>query len=128
MAIGMLTVLKTIPWADVIGAAPGVVGGAKKLWDAVANKPQPQGAEATAGGPETISSLSARLADAEVAMADFHQQLVSATAIISSLAEQNANLIAKVDVARKQILALAGIVAVSLILAASSVVMLLVRS
>lgn len=129
MSIGMLTVLKTIPWADVIGAAPGVVGGARKLWDAVANKPTPQEADTAAEShQETVASLSARLTHAEAALADLHQQLVSATSLIASLADQNATLIVKVETGRKQTAALAVASVVALVLAVTSLVVLLVRT
>jgi len=39
MAIGWLTVLKMVPWGDVIENAPKVATGAKKLWQNVGKKP-----------------------------------------------------------------------------------------
>ncbi|MDP3225514.1 MAG: hypothetical protein Q8M96_20455, partial [Rubrivivax sp.] len=33
MAIGWMTVLKLVPWGDVIKNAPAVAEGARKLWD-----------------------------------------------------------------------------------------------
>jgi hypothetical protein len=39
MAIGWLTVLKMVPWGEVIENAPKVAIGAKKLWDKVGRKP-----------------------------------------------------------------------------------------
>lgn len=34
MAIGWLTILKSVPWAEVISNAPKVAEGARKLWNA----------------------------------------------------------------------------------------------
>ena len=39
MAIGWLTVLQSVPWAEVVSNAPKVAAGAKKLWSAVGRKP-----------------------------------------------------------------------------------------
>lgn len=39
MAAGWLTVLKMVPWGDVIENAPKVAQGAKKLWSSVGKKP-----------------------------------------------------------------------------------------
>jgi hypothetical protein len=38
MALGWLALLKTVPWTDVISAAPQVTAGAKKLWDSGADR------------------------------------------------------------------------------------------
>lgn len=95
MAAGWLSVLKAVPWTDVIGAAPQVTEGAKKLWDAVAKKsPRPDPA-APAEDP-----VATRLAKAEIALADLHTQLLASAEIIARLAEQNAQLIARMEAAQ----------------------------
>jgi hypothetical protein len=122
MALSWLVLLKTVPWTDVISAAPEVVGGAQKLWNAVANRSAPLNAQLTsAAGQETIASLSARLATSEAAIADLHSQVLSASEIIASLARQNASLIARIDVTRGQLawlaaatIATSGLAAISL--------------
>ena len=40
MAIGWLSVLKSVPWEEVISNAPKVAEGAKKLWKSVSHKPR----------------------------------------------------------------------------------------
>ena len=50
-----LHVLKTVPWTQVIKNAPVVADGARKLWQAVGNKPA-----APAPTEPTIHSLRAR--------------------------------------------------------------------
>jgi hypothetical protein len=38
MAIPWLTLLKTVPWTDVIANAPTIANGAKKLWHSVSGR------------------------------------------------------------------------------------------
>lgn len=118
MAIGWMTVLKMVPWSDVIGNAPVVADGAKKLWNAVAKKsPSPQhsamGAP-SALSPETdaIAALRAQLAMVEATTLDLHQQMLVSSELIKVLADQNTQLIERVEVNRIRLLWLAGAAAV----------------
>ena len=106
MAIPWLTVIKAVPWTEVIARAPTVVEGAKKLWGSVAKKPggtltsaqeryrPPPAATATA------SPLDARLAELEDKTADLHRQMLAATELIGQLADQNARLVERVEANR----------------------------
>lgn len=112
MAIGWLTVLKLVPWGDVIENAPKVASGAKKLWQSVGNKAVPvtpgnsvqevQGSQAP-----TPTVLQAQVAELQVAVADLHQQMLASSELIQSLADQNAQLIKRVEVNRVRLLWLA---------------------
>lgn len=114
MAIGWLTVLKSVPWVDVIANAPRVAEGAKKLWGAV-NKPPPvpdmaaEKAE-SAGSPEAqaIAILQARLATMEIATADLHSQMLASSELIKTLADQNTQLVKRIETNRIRLLWLAG--------------------
>ena len=118
MAIGWLTVLKMVPWSDVIGNAPVVADGAKKLWNAVAKKsPSPQRSVTGAPpalSPETdaIATLRAQLAVVEATALDLHQQMLVSSELIKALADQNTQLIGRVEVNRIRLLWLAGAAAV----------------
>ncbi|WP_180130604.1 hypothetical protein [Rhodoferax sp. BLA1] len=117
MAIGWLSVLKMVPWGDVIESAPKVAQGAKKLWDTVGKKPAASTsatvATATPGQPEpTLAALQAQVTQLQVSVAELHQQMLASSALIGSLAEQNTQLIARVEVNRKRVLALAVVVVV----------------
>ncbi len=122
MPIPWLVVLKSVPWTEVISNAPKVVDGAKKLWRSVSRKPVTQApsagraerAEAAATpepvsrpGPdphaEAIARLQARLAAAESAAAELHEQMLASTELIQSLADQNAQLIKHLEDHRKRI-------------------------
>jgi hypothetical protein len=129
MALSWLVLLKTVPWADVITAAPEVVGGARKLWHAVANRSVPLNTRlASTPGQDTIASLSARIDTSEAAIADLHSQVLSASAIIASLAEQNASLIARINVTRSQLAWLAAVTVATSALATISLIVVLSRT
>lgn len=125
MAIGWLTVLKMVPWVEVIGKAPVLADGAKKLWKAVAKKSPAEAlahAHAVAVDAPTghapqapaMALLQARVATLEAATSDLHEQMLASSELLKALAEQNTELIKRIEVNRIRILWLA---AVALVLA-----------
>jgi hypothetical protein len=123
MAIGWLTVLKSVPWGEVISNAPKVAQGAKKLWNAVSNKP-PSPAMPTpaahAPDPQALATLQA-------AVNDLHGQMLSSSELIKALAEQNTQLIKRIELNRIRLLWLAGVTGVVAIVAVSALVIVLLR-
>ena len=114
MAIGWMTVLKLVPWADVIKNAPAVADGARKLWDTVGRPTEPQ-AVVDDEAPATLSPaqhLQERLTEAEAAIATLHEQMQASSALIKALAEQNTELIRRAETNRVRVLWLAGLVVV----------------
>lgn len=109
MAIPWLTVLKTVPWSEVISNAPKVAEGAKKLWKAVAGKPAP--AEAARAAP-SATPLEARLRALEAARAESDRQMLASSELIQALAEQNAQLIRRIEGNRVHVLWLTAAVVV----------------
>jgi hypothetical protein len=112
-----LAVLKVVPWGEVIAAAPKVAVGARKLWDSVGRKPEAgvAGAE-TAPAPEDPSiALGARLDRADAELADLRAKLQDATGLIASLAEQNEQLIARIDLLRVRVLWVGGAAGLALL-------------
>lgn len=109
MAIGWLTVLKMVPWGDVIENAPKVASGAKKLWQTVGKKPvatapvAPAHEVLRAESPE-VAALQSQVAELQVAVADLHQQMLVSSELIQSLADQNTQLIKRVEVNRVRLL------------------------
>jgi hypothetical protein len=112
MAVGWMSVLKMVPWSDVISNAPKVADGAKKLWSTVAKKTGVAGVSAPAEAPATPQDLPAaellallqeQLARQEASLSDLHQQLLSSTALIQTLAEQNAQLVQRVEANRVRV-------------------------
>lgn len=106
MAIPWLTVLQSVPWSDVISNAPKVAGGAKKLWDTVARKPGATPSDAPQGGPEP-ASLADRVAALEGQVTELHRQMLASSEVIQALAEQNTQLIQRVEVHRRWVRRLA---------------------
>lgn len=107
MAIGWLAVLQSVPWSEVIANAPKVAEGAKKLWKAVGRKAAPPaaadaGQPPVAAAPEapTLAALAARAASLEAAVAELHAQMLASSELIKELAEQNAQLIQRIDAHR----------------------------
>ena len=116
MAIAWLTVLKMVPWTDVISNAPVVADGAKKLWNAVAKKGSTVEADPTFTHASEINSLDApnlealqqQLAATRATVDDLRQQMMSSSELIKALAEQNTQLIERVGVHRRRLAWLTG--------------------
>jgi hypothetical protein len=133
MAIGWLTVLQSVPWADVITNAPKVADGAKRLWNAVGKKsPAPEfSAESAQPAPsseaEAIAELRARLSAMEAATADLHEQMLASSELIKALADQNAQLIKGIEANRIRVAWLVGVTVVASIIAAAGLTVALFR-
>lgn len=104
MAVGWMTVLKLVPWGDVIKNAPVIADGAKRLWDTVGNKPPAAEGQAASGGrvvvaagPQDTVALRAQLADAEASITQLQAQMQASSQLIKALAEQNAELVQRVE-------------------------------
>lgn len=102
MPTSLLALLKAVPWSDVLGSAPLVAQGAKKLWTAVANKPAPS-APADSAEAASPAALEARLAAMEQAHIELHEQMLASSALLTALADQNALLIKSLKLHRLQI-------------------------
>jgi len=109
MAIGWLTVLQNVPWTDLLRNAPQIADGAKKLWKSVARQPGDDSAavagthSGTRGTANTdAAALAAQVHALERHVADLHQQMLQSSALIQSLADQNAQLIARIDTDRRR--------------------------
>ena len=137
MAIGWLAVLQLVPWADVISNAPKVVEGAKKLWKTVSRQ-TPASVPATdlsdaagaANGPtdaHTLALLQGRVATLEALTGELHQHMLASSELIKTLAEQNTQLIRRMELSRLRFLMLAGATAMLGVLAAAALVVALVR-
>lgn len=134
MAAGWWTVLKTVPWSDVISAAPQVATGARRLWDTVNRK---SGAVDPASGlsPEMaaqeddiVGLLIARTEQNDAELTDLRNQMRSASELIANLADQNAQLIAKVDVQRQKLAWLGVTAGMSALLAVVALILVAVRT
>ena len=133
MAIGWLSIIQLVPWSDVIRNAPKVAEGAKKLWNTVSRKQPALEVPAARVEPvlspeaQSIVLLQAQLAAAAAAISDLHEQMLETTELITALADQNTQLIRRVEVNRIRVLWLAGITVVLGIVAAIGLAMTLAR-
>ena len=135
MAAGWWTVLRTVPWSEVISAAPQVANGARRLWDTVNRNWQgmpdgPMGMAPEMAGQEDdvfdVLIRSVERNDAEIT--DLRNQMRSASEIIANLADQNAQLIAKVDAQRQKMTWMGVTAALSGLLSVVALVLVAVRT
>lgn len=133
MAIGWLAVLQSVPWTEVVRNAPKVAEGAKKLWSTIARKGPAPGVAATAAPsalmPEAqvIARHEASLKALESVTADLREQMLASTELIKALAEQNTQLVARIEANRVRVLWLFGGVATAGLVAVLSLALVLMR-
>lgn len=117
MAIPWLVVLQAVPWTDVIKNAPKVAEAAKKLWSVVSKKPpaQSRAGDSAERSPATeadpIALLQDRVAALENTASELHNQMLASSELIKTLAEQNAQLIRRIEANRKRLVWLASFTA-----------------
>ena len=117
MAIGWVSLLKTVPWADVIASAPAVADGAKKLWKAVGKKKAvPLAADAAPSETVTSAAPDARLQALEETIAELQGQMLASSELITALASQNAELVKRAEANRVRLRWLSAIVAALVVL------------
>lgn len=132
MAIPWLVVLQSVPWAQVISNAPKVAEGARKLWSAVSRKspgqepPVESSDVSSSSSPASVAALQARLATMETATADLHDQMLASSELIKTLADQNAQLVGRIEANRVRVVWLAGATVVFGLVAVLSLVLVLV--
>lgn len=122
MPIPWVTVLQAVPWSEVIRNAPKVAEGAKKLWKTVGKKPaSPEVAESgtpPAVSPEqTMAQMEARAEVLETTVANLHEQMLAASELIKALADQNTQLVKRIEANRVHMLWLSAAIAVVAIVA-----------
>jgi hypothetical protein len=106
MALGWIAALTKVPWDTVLGNAPTVVDGAKKLWTAVAKNAASAEAETVepkqelAPEAQAIAAVDARVSALEVQIADLQREMLSSAELIKALADQNSQLIQTVALLR----------------------------
>ena len=130
MPVPWLTVLQNVPWTEVIRNAPKVADGARKLWNAVGKKPTSGAEAAVAVADDAVdaAALQARVSALEAATADLHAQMIASSELIKALADQNAQLIARIESNRQRWLWTAGaLVAVGAVALAAMLLVFLWR-
>lgn len=110
MPIPWLVVLTSVPWTEVINNAPRVADGARKLWNAISKRsPKPE-VDTPAVNPtlspeaQTIALLQTQLAAVESVTTELHNQLLASSELIKALAEQNTQLIQRIETNRVRVI------------------------
>ncbi len=119
MATGLFSVLRLVPWGEVIRNAPKVAAGARDLWGKVSGRPPappPPPVDDKVQGQlqaeaHAIAKLRAELRATETAVSELQAQMLAATELINDLADQNAQLVQGVETLRRRLLWLAGLTA-----------------
>ncbi|MCB5184772.1 hypothetical protein LG201_06100 [Methylobacillus gramineus] len=118
MAAVWLTVLKNVPWTEVIRKAPAIAEGARRLWEAVARKPKfnefPIN-DVPYTELETIDAKDARIEVLENRVAELHVQMLNSSELLKTLADQNEQLVARVEANRLRTARLTRVVVVLVI-------------
>ena len=102
----ILTVLSNIPWGQVVDNAPKVASGAAKLWTAVtgARKQGVPASDATASAqaqePAELDVLRTHVHELEVTVRHLQEQMQASSEVIKALADQNTQLVQRVELNR----------------------------
>jgi cytochrome c-type biogenesis protein CcmH/NrfG len=101
-----LALLKSVPWIDVIRNATTVAEGARKLWNTVRKQspvPETQDAVPELALPTDLHGLTriqSRLAGMERTVAALQGEMLASSELIKNLAEQNTQLVARIEASR----------------------------
>jgi len=123
MAVPWLTVLKMVPWGDVISNAPKVADGAKKLWSSVSKKGDtapvpPSASDGLETDAQMLRRLQQQVGSQQAELAAVHEQLLATSSVVQQLAEQNAALIQRMERQRLQLRWLSAVVVAGVLTAA----------
>ncbi len=133
MAAGtIISVLANIPWGQVVDNAPKVADGAAKLWKAVRRKTSDLSGEPdaeSADAPKTeAQALDQRLSAMQAQLLGLEEQLAISAELIQALAEQNTQLVRKIDQNSVRLFRLAAATAIVVLALAGVIAYLLLRS
>ena len=108
MGISWMTVLAAVPWTEVIRNAPKVAEGAKKLWNTVGSKKGQASTDLAAA--RNSSDPEVRVAALEVIVDELSRQMQASAELIKALAEQNTQLVERIELNRRRMIRLSIIV------------------
>ncbi len=96
MAIPWLSVLKMVPWSEVISNAPKVAEAAKKLWKTASRESHMAESPAESTQP-ALSPEAQSIALLQTQLQDLQQQMLASSELIKALADQNTQLIGRIE-------------------------------
>jgi len=130
MAIAWLAV---VPWTEVIKAAPAVIENAKKLWNSVFKKPLSPPPPITTGEKilsveaQALFDLELRISEVELHVGDLDTQMRASSELIKALADQNGQLISRIETNRRRIFWLIVATAVTSVVSVACLLLVLTR-
>lgn len=133
MAVGtIISVLSNIPWGQVVENAPKVADAAAKLWNAVTRKKPDQSPDTNAKPvADTAQSesevLNKRLVAMEEHILRLEEQMGASAELIKALAEQNTQLVRKIEINSVRLLRLATATVIGAVALVGIIVYLLLR-
>lgn len=104
---GWFSMLRAVPWGHVIDSAPRVVSGTRRFWHAVSGEGVREEIDITevqssyTGEHEELSAIRSRLTALEQSAVDLREQILAASELIKTLADQNAQLIVQTEKNRR---------------------------
>jgi hypothetical protein len=120
VAFPWMAAFRTIPWTEVIRAAPSIVQGAKDMLHARNRESGFQAEEPLREKPASesgaLAGLAKRVHTLERRVFELGQELIASAEVIRSLAEQNARLVESVEILRvrtRALLACCGLLGVA---------------
>lgn len=129
MAAGtIISILSNIPWGQVVENAPKVADGAARLWNAVTRKKSDQSPDANANtkaGTDVVPSETEVLMKRLEAM---EEQMRASAELIKALAEQNTQLVRKIELNSVRLRRLASATAIGAVALLGAIVYLLLRA
>jgi len=133
MAAGtIITVLSNIPWGQVVENAPKVAEGAARLWKAVTRKKPDQSPDANAkavvdAAQSDTEVMKRRFVAMEEHILHLEEQMGASVDLIKALAEQNTQLVRKIELNSVRLLRLATATAIGTVALVGTIVYLLLR-
>jgi len=102
MSLPWKTILTNVPWSNVLGKAPIIADGAKKLWQGLGRK----SGDGVVTEAEAVIAPDAdhatRLAGLETAQRKLRTQILASGELIQALSGQNTQLVAQIEVLRRR--------------------------
>ena len=104
MAMPWKQILTQMPWKDVLDKAPALADGARKMWHNIGRHPgdQADGSASAEAGAAPDADWSQRLAALEIANHQLQAQMLASGEQIQALSEQNARLVAQIEIHRQR--------------------------
>lgn len=123
------TILANIPWGQVVESAPKIAQGAGRLWETVKNRraepaPPPQ---AAGEAPTPEQQLQTRLHALESQVQALQDEMRASAQLVKELAEQNAQLVARLQALQQRQARLTALGAASVLLLAVMLAWLALR-